>query len=89
LEEAPLAAGGHNIPDLKMLEINGTTLIAIEDPRIIAAMKAFNYVWSEGPKTEARVKLVVRNLEELCAKLAQGESPKAPVKPAYRAAKRA
>jgi hypothetical protein len=77
------------MPDLKMLQINGTTLIAIEDPRIVAAMKAFNYVWSEGPKTEARVKLVVRNLEELCAKLAQGEGPKAPVKPAYRAATRA
>jgi hypothetical protein len=77
------------MPDLKMLEINGTTLIAIEDPRIIAAMKAFNYVWSEGPKTEARVKLVVRNLEELCAKLAGTGGAKLPKKPANGARKRA
>ncbi|HEY5080500.1 MAG TPA: hypothetical protein VII91_00970 [Bauldia sp.] len=77
------------MPDLKMMEINGTTLIAIEDPRIVAAMKAFDYVWSESPKTEARVKLVVRNLEELCAKLAGTGSPKAPIKPANGARKRA
>jgi hypothetical protein len=77
------------MPDLKIVEINGTTLIAIDDPRIVAAMKAFNYVWSEGPKTEARVKLVVRNLEELCAKLAQADGPKAPIKRANGARKRA
>ena len=59
------------MPDLKMLEINGTTLIAIEDPRIVAAMKAFNYVWQEGPKTEARVELVVHCIDELCTRLVE------------------
>jgi hypothetical protein len=81
--------GGHLMPDLRIMEINGTTLIAIEDPRIVAAMKAFSYLWSERPKTEARVKLVVRNLEELCAKLAGSDGPKAPIKPANGARKRA
>jgi hypothetical protein len=67
------------MPDLTILEINGATVIAVEDPRIVAAMKAFNYVWQEEPETEARVELVVRTIEELCARLVEvgtGEQPK-------------
>ena len=57
------------MPALKMMEIDGTTLIAIEDPRIAAAMKAFGYVWQELDEVPGRADVVVDNLDDLIGKL--------------------
>lgn len=57
------------MPSLKMIEIDGATFIAIEDPRIVAAMKAFGYVWQELDGVPERADVVVDNLDHLCERL--------------------
>ena len=66
------------MPALKMMDIDGTTVIAIEDPRIVAGMKAFGYVWQELDQHSERANLVVDNLDRLYRTLAALTEDKKP-----------
>lgn len=54
---------------LKVFQIDGATFIAITEPRIVAAMMAFGYVWQELNDKPERTDLVVDNLNVLFGKL--------------------
>ena len=47
---------------LKAFDIEGARLLAVDDPKIVAAMRAVGYVWREVPESPKKTAIVVENL---------------------------
>lgn len=55
---------------LKGFDLDGTRILAVDDPEIVAAMKAINYIWDAVPDSPHKTAIVVKSLDDLFRELA-------------------